>query len=159
MLVAPTVDKDQNSIKILVYFFLVTFGIAIGMGNAYIFPSIPLIVDSNYLGTAFGMSYASKNAGTFFLSLFGGIMIGSEDEHYNILILFLFLSLLLSIVLSIIALIVDKKRKDLLRPPKLISNKKELNQAVNIEIWTEERTYFEMYANILISFINNRRKT
>lgn len=100
--------------KILVYFFLITFGIAIGMGNAYLFPSIPLIVDSNYLGTAFGISYASKNAGTFFLSLFGGIIIGSEDEHYNMLLLFLFLSLLIAVILAAFALISDRKCKGLL---------------------------------------------
>lgn len=64
MLIAPSRNEDM---KPIVYIFLFLFGTAISIGNAYIFPSIPLIVDPNYLGTAFGISYSAKNAGKFIL--------------------------------------------------------------------------------------------
>lgn len=62
MLLAPARNDDMRPI---VYIFLFMFGTAISMGNAYIFPSIPLTVNENYLGTAFGICFSAKNAGKF----------------------------------------------------------------------------------------------
>ena len=49
--------------KPIAYIFLIGLGTTISFGNAYIFPSIPLIVNSSNLGTAFGICYAAKNSG------------------------------------------------------------------------------------------------
>ncbi|KAL4444772.1 hypothetical protein ABPG74_015980 [Tetrahymena malaccensis] len=121
VLVAPSRNEDM---KPIVYIFLILFGTAISIGNAYIFPSIPLIVDPNYLGTAFGISYAAKNAGTFTYSLIGGFALGENDQHFNHLLFFLFTTLICLVIVSIITYTYDKKKRDVLSPPKIFTNKK-----------------------------------
>lgn len=63
IMASPSTTEETSGTKLIVYLFLFMFGTSISLGNAYIFPSIPLIVDANLVGTAYGICYAARNLG------------------------------------------------------------------------------------------------
>ncbi|KAL4508245.1 hypothetical protein ABPG72_003549 [Tetrahymena utriculariae] len=99
----------NSTAEAVVYIPLVAFGMFLSMMAAYLFPVYPLLCKLEVIKGAFGIGYASKNAGLSLFGYVGGQILGSDEENYSAYLFFFIGIFSVSIIVSIYGFMLDKK--------------------------------------------------
>jgi MFS family permease len=121
-------------------FPMVCFGLLIGINDAAIFPSLPLVLKHNYLGTGYGLFFVLQNVLVLILPSIGATIkdhtdTGAHGEYYWMFVFFGVWAVI-TVIESVALFIQDRKHGKLLEQP-LADEDEEVENNVSITISEE----------------------